>query len=175
MSPAVTWARQPIAGVSPNQERVLETVCPSVAATGLGQTLGGLFDSIDAKINGVKLSYLLFCLPLAPVALAIYLIQKVVGNQYVLTNRSVEVRKLVGRVLIEKISLNDIEAINVVTRGGQAFYRAGDLELVNGRGEVVLRLAGVPWPERFRKIILETREARKSSDESLARIEARKG
>ena len=175
MSPAVTWARQPIAGVSPNQERVLETVCPSVAATGLGQTLGGLFDSIDAKINGVKLSYLLFCLPLAPVALAIYLIQKVVGNQYVLTNRSVEVRKLVGRVLIEKVSLNDIEAINVVTRGGQAFYRAGDLELVNGRGEVILRLAGVPWPERFRKIILETREARKSSDESLARIEARKG
>ncbi len=174
MSSAATWAKQPIAGVSPNQERVLETVCPSVAATGLGQTLGGLFDSIDAKINGVKLSYLLFCLPLAPVALAIYLLQKVVGNQYILTNRSVEVRKLIGRVLLEKVSLADVDSVNVVTRGGQAFYRAGDIELVNGRGEVILRLPGVPWPERLRKVILETREARKRSDESLARIESRK-
>ena len=174
MSSAATWAKQPIAGVSPNQERILETVCPSVAATGLGQTLGGLFDSIDAKINGVKLSYLLFCLPLAPVALAIYLLQKVVGNQYILTNRSVEVRKLIGRVLLEKVSLADVDSVNVVTRGGQAFYRAGDIELVNGRGEVILRLPGVPWPERLRKVILETREARKRSDESLARIESRK-
>lgn len=172
---SVTWAKQPIAGVSPNQERVLEAVCPSVAATGIGQTLGGLFDSIDVKINGVKLSYLLFCLPLAPIALTVYLLQKVFGNQYVLTNRSIEIRKLIGRILLEKVSLNDIDTINVVPRGGQAFYRAADLDLINARGEILMRLAGVPWPERFRKVILETREARRRSDESLARIDARKG
>jgi len=175
MSSAATWAKQPIAGVSPNQERILEAVCPTVGATGIGQTLGGLFDSIDLKINGVKLSYLLFCLPLAPVALTVYLLQKVLGNQYILTNRSVEVRKIVGRILLEKVALADIDAVNVVVRAGQAFYRAGDLDLVNARGEIMMRLAGVPWPERLRKAILETRDARRQSDASLARIDARKG
>lgn len=174
MSSTASWTVQPIAGVSPNQERTLEAVYPSVGASALGRSLGSLFDSVPLKINGVKLSYLLFCLPLAPVALTIYLLQKVAGSCYVLTNRSVEIRNIIGRGLVEKIPLAGIEQVNVVTQAGQAFFRAADLELVNARGDVLMRLEGVPWPDRFRQVILDAREARKRSDESLARIEARK-
>lgn len=171
---ASTWSVQAIAGVSPNQERILEAVYPSVGASGLGRTLGGIFESIPLKLNGVKLSYLLFCLPLAPFALALYLLQKVVGSCYILTNRSVEIRKIVGRVLVEKVPLSGVDAVNIVPHAGQAFFRSADVELVNARGDVILRLDGVPWPDRFRQVILDAREARLKSDESLARINARK-
>jgi hypothetical protein len=173
MPTAAEWALQPIAGVSPNQERLLESVYPSVAASPLGRTLGGIFESIPMKINGVKLSYLLFCLPLAPIALVLYLLGKL-GNCYVLTNRSVEIRSILGKNLVEKTALAGIETIQIVPQAGQAFYRAADLELMNGRGDVVMKLVGVPWPERFRMIILEARQARVRNDESLARIDARK-
>ena len=116
----------------------------------------------------------MFCLPLAPFALAIYLLQKIIGDYYVLTNRSVEIRRCLGRGLVERIPFASFDAVEVKVHGGQAFYRSGDVNLVNGRGDVVRSLAGVPWPERFQQVISEAREARRRSDESLARINARK-
>ena len=42
------------------------TEFPSVAASGIGRLIGQIMDSIPIRIFGVKLSYLLFGLPLAP-------------------------------------------------------------------------------------------------------------
>jgi hypothetical protein len=49
--------------------------------------------------------------------------------------------------------LADIDDVRVVPDSVDAFYRAGDLEVLS-RGQVVMKLPGVPEPESFRHSIL---------------------
>jgi len=57
-----------------------------------------------------------------------------------------------------EVRLEDLDEVRIVALPGQAFYRAGDLELVS-RGQVALTLAGVPVVETFQHNILEARAA----------------
>lgn len=165
---------QAISGVSAGVENTIETVYPSVAATGLGRFFGRLYNSIPLKINGIRLSQILFCLPTAPIpVLFLYLPMKVTGNRYTLTNRSVQIWSALGGRMIQQVPLTEIAEIEVSVLPGQEFYKAGDLLLLNARGDVVMQLDGVPHPERFRRIILDARNARLQSDESLAAIQSR--
>jgi hypothetical protein len=164
---------QAISGVSAGQETMIESVFPSIAASGLGQLIGRICDSIPLKINGIKLSYLLFAPLLAPLGAIGYLKFKVFDPQYVLTNRSLQVRSAQGDRLISQVSLTDIDNIAIDVVPGQEFFKAGNLELLNGRGDAILTLPGVPRPERFRQIVLEARDARSQNDAALKTIMAR--
>jgi len=163
----------PISGVSAGKEAVVQIVHPSVAATNFGRLLGILYDSIPVKIGGVKLSQILFALPTAPLGMVVYLWIKVFGAKYVLTNRSVQIMgSLTGRV-IDQVALDKVANVRIRLEPGQAFYPAGDLYMVNAKGESLLVLPGVPWPDVFQHIILEARDARVLTESSLKTIGAR--
>src|SRR5262245_34945197 len=170
--PAAT-APHPISGVSAGREAVIEDLFPSIAASGLGRFLGQLMDSIPLSINGIRLSQVLFAPVVAPLALIGYLKFKVTDPVYIVTNRSVQMRKALSRNLIQTVPLSDIDNIAIRVLPGQQFYQAGDLQLLNARGDVLMTLAGIPRPERFRQVILDARAARVTSDRSLEVIRAR--
>ncbi len=174
MSAATLAPPQAIAGVSPTQEREIETEFPSIAAVGPGRLLGSILESLPVRIGGVKLSYILFGLPLAPLGVVGYLQLKVTGQRYMVTNRSVSIRGALTGQSIKQVALKDVADVSVDVRSGQEFYRAGDVVLRNASGDEILRCEGVPQPERFRHVILEARDARLRSDESLAAINKRK-
>ncbi|MEX0702246.1 MAG: hypothetical protein WD069_09140 [Planctomycetales bacterium] len=172
----ITAKPQAISGVSALEDNLVMRVYPSVAATGLGRLLGQALDSIPLRINGVRLSNLLFALPLAPVALGIYAMQKIAGETYSLTTRAVRVwqmRLAAPRMLRADVSLASIARIDIERLPGQAFYHAGDLVLRGSDGGELARLAGVPRPDVFRRNIIEARDARVQTESSLANIQAR--
>jgi len=165
--------RSPISGVSADRETLIMTTYPSIASTGFGQLLGRLYDSMPVKIFNIKLSHWLFPLPTAPLAILGYLQLKVFGKRYSLTNRSVQVWKSLGNRMIEQVALSDIDDVAILSKPGQAWYRAADLQLLNSAGEVLMTLEGVPGAEVFRNSILEARAARIQTDASRATIAAR--
>ena len=163
----------PIAGVTADSENEIMTVFPSIASTGLGRALGLLYESIPLKINGVKLSYLLFPLPTSPLALVWYFLLKLTGRRYVLTNRAVQAWSAIGSRLFKQVPLSDIAEIEVVHQAGQSFYRASDLELYGTGRKRLMTLAGIPNAEVFRESLLEARDSLTQVRDSLATIRSR--
>ncbi len=168
------WAQTPISGVSAGQDRIIEVTYPSVAATGLGKMIGQICESIPTRVCNIPVSYWLFALPLAPLAVVLYLGQKVWGSRYLVTNRGVEIRNSIGAKLGKRVELADIAAVTCQVRSGQAFHHAADVELRDAKGGVLATLFGVCRPERLRSAILEIRDARVSNDAAFAQIQARK-
>jgi hypothetical protein len=168
-----TLATQPICGVSSNSETEIRSRYPSIAASALGRLIGSLCESIPAKIWGVKLSYLIFALPLAPLGTLTYVLQKLFGVKYTLTNRSVQVWSVIGVRQHRGVALTDIADIELSVQPGQEFYNAGDLTLVDAKGDVLLKISGIQRPDIFRENILKARQARTATQESLAAIAAR--
>jgi len=165
---------QAISGVTTDAENISMKVYPSMAGTGLGRLLGNLYESIPIKINGIKLSHLLFPLPLSPLSLLIYFWMKAFGDRFVLTNRSLQVWRGLGARMSAQVPLGDIKEIDVAQSPGQVFYKAGDLVLFGANDSRLLRLGGVPRPDVFRQTILKGRDARLQNDSALATIRARK-
>ncbi len=168
-----TLATQPICGVSSTSETEIRSRYPSIAATGLGRLIGSLCESIPTKIWGVKLSYLIFALPLAPLGTLVYVLQKLTGVKYTLTNWSVQVWSVIGVQQHRGVALTDIAEIELTIQPGQEFYHAGDLTLVDAKGDVLLTISGIGRPDVFRENILKARQARVATQESLATIAAR--
>ena len=164
---------QAIAGVS-GQDRLIEFSFPSIAATSVGQLIGKICMSIPTLVGGVPVSCLLFGLPLAPLGAAVYLAQKVLGDRYLLTNRGVEIRKSIGNRLEKRVELAQIADITITVEPGQAFSRAGNLEIRDAKGSILATLNGVAWPERLKSAIMEARQARVSNDAAFAQIQARR-
>jgi hypothetical protein len=81
-----------------------------------------------------------------------------VATRYTLTNRRIMVRRGWTGKPTHQVALADVDEVRVVTNGNSDFFRAGDLEIVS-KGQVVLRLTGIPEPESFRHAILNTRNA----------------
>jgi hypothetical protein len=172
---AATLKRQAISGVSPGVENIVRVEYPSIAATYFGMVIGQICDSIPVKINGVKLSYLLFGLPVAPIALLVYIWLKVFGERYVLTNKAVQKWSAIGDRLTGQVALAAFSDILITRRPGQDFYHAADLELLAADGSVLLRLEGVLRPDVIRQSILEARDAQLKVEASLKTIQARRG
>ena len=168
-----TLATQPICGVSSNSETEIRSRYPSIAATGLGRLIGMLCESIPTKVWGVKVSYLIFALPLAPLGSLLYILQKLTGVKYTLTNRSVRVWSVIGVAQKRSVALSDIGEVELSVQPGQEFYHAGDLTLVGEKGDVLLTISGIARPDIFRENILRARDARAATEESLATIAAR--
>ncbi|MEX0718342.1 MAG: PH domain-containing protein [Planctomycetaceae bacterium] len=172
----ITAKPQAISGVSALEDNLVMRIYPSIAATGLGRLLGRVLDSIPLRINGVRLSNLLFGLPLAPLALGIYALQKIAGETYHVTTRAVRVwgmQLAALRMLRADVPLASIARIDIERLPGQAFFHAGDLVLRGADGSELARLSGVPRPDVFRRNIIEARDARVQTEASLATIHAR--
>ena len=164
---------QPIAGVSASNESVVMREYPSIGAWGVGRMLGSLYDSIPLPVFGVKLSHLLLVLPTAPAAVGLYFLQKVFGQNFVLTNRSVQIWTAFSGRRLTTVELSKIKDVEVVQLPGQAFFKAGEILLRGSKGEILGRLSGVPDAPSLANAIRSTAESRGMVQSAMARIEAR--
>lgn len=165
---------QAIAGVSPSAESRIMTVYPSISANVLGRLLGQLYACIPIRIGGMKLSTLLFGLPTAPIGAPLYLLTKVFGNRYTLTNRSVQIWASLGAQKLSSVELGQIDSVELEELSGQAFFRAADIRLKSADGKTLMRLAGVGDAGSFRNAIQRAIESRRMVQSSLSTIAARK-
>ena len=164
---------QAISGVSAGIENDMETIYPSIAASGIGKFLGRAMNLFPGRINGIRLSHILIAPLVIPPAVVWYFKLKVLDPKYVLTNRSVRLLSSLTNNLLQQVSLADIENIDISVASGQEFYHAGDLQVLDARGETLLVLPGVQHPVRFRHIILDARNSWLQNDAALKTIEAR--
>jgi len=169
----LTQRAQAISGVSPNHETVIEELYPSIAETAAGDFIHRVLDSIPTKVWGMKVSNLLFGLPLAPLAAGVYLWMKAFGSKYVLTNRVVKRVAAVGVREHESVPLSQITLAAVDPDSRRSFYQTGDVRLIGAGGSSLLLLRGVPRPDRFCQVIQEACDAKRLVAASLAQINAR--
>jgi hypothetical protein len=153
---------QAIAGVSPTKE-----------ASVPGRLIGRVMDRIPVKVCGIKFSYLLFGLLLAPLG-ALLFFARLLGSRYILTNRSVQIWSSLGSQRTNSVDLAEIETVELDQQAGQAFFRASDIRLKAKNGQTLLRLAGVADAGAFRSNIERAVQARRLVQASLATINARK-
>lgn len=157
----------------PDDERPVMTVYPSVASLGIGHALGAVYESIPIRFGSVKLSHLLFVLPAAPIALALYAGLKIGGARYLLTNRRLRVVRGLAAKPGGEIPLDEVGRVEIVSSFGQRFYKSGHLVVRDHQGTERLRLKGVVRPEMFRRTILDARDALIRTDAAKRTIEAR--
>jgi len=170
-------AAQPIAGVSANREAEIEIFYPSVAAGKLGQLIGevmGLANLVPTTPLRLLASIILG-IPMSLLAVLAYALNKLFGRCYLLTNRSVSIKSILGSRLSQTIALRDIAQIETSTSGsGYRFHRAGDVSLENAQGNILLTIRAVTSPQRVKQVILEAQAARLLNDESLSVIQNRR-
>ena len=169
----LTHKPQAISGVSPDHETVIEELYPSIANTAIGEFIHRVLDCIPTRVWGMKISNLLFGLPLAPLAAATYLWIKVFGTRYILTNRVVKRVNSIGYRQFESIPLSQIVSATVEPDSLRDFYKTGDIRLTGAGGQSLLLLKGIPRPDRFCQVIQEACDAKRLVASSLARINAR--
>ena len=119
------------------------------------------------------MSHLLFGLPLAPLGLLLFLLNRL-GSRYVLTNRSVQIWSTMGSVRTASADLSEVDSVELDELPGQSFFRAADIRLVAANGKTVLRLAGVADAGAFRNAIQRATQSRRLVQASLSTISARK-
>lgn len=169
----MTTKKTAIAGVSSTGEVEIRTKYPSIGSTAIGGLLGSIYESIPVRIWGVKLSHLLFVLPTAPLAIIGYVLTKLTGERYVLTNRSIQRWASIGQRQLQSVDLKDIVEVAIETNPGMAFYKCGNLHLQDAKGNTMMLLKGVNRPEVFRETLLKSRESRTQVEAALATIQAR--
>lgn len=169
----MTTKKTAIAGVSSTGEVEIRTKYPSIGSTAIGGLLGSIYESIPVRIWGVKLSHLLFVLPTAPLAIIGYVLTKLTGERYVLTNRSIQRWASIGQRQLQSVDLKDIVEVAIETSPGMAFYKCGNLHLQDAKGNTMMLLKGVNRPEVFRETLLKSRESRTQVEAALATIQAR--
>lgn len=170
----LTKKPQAIAGVASGYESIIEELYPSIAGTGLGQLLNGLYESIPIGVGNIKLSHLIFVPITWPLALLGYFLMKLGGSRYVVTNRAVKVRVAIGDRLISDVPLANIDRVTVDPDSRLAFFKTGDVRLSSAAGDTLLLLRGVPYPDRFVQVINEARDARQLVESSLATLKSRR-
>jgi hypothetical protein len=164
--------QQAISGVSPGFESIVEEMYPSIAATGIGQVLNNVYEAVPTRIWGIKLTNA-FALPTAPLGMVVYLLMKVFGERYVVTNRAVKRVAALGFRLFQEVPLAQIAGVSIDPDSRLAFFKTGDVRLTNAAGETLLLMRGIPYPERFQQVINETRTAKSQTAAALATINAR--
>lgn len=164
---------QAIPGVAAGAETQLITKWPSIAALGAGRFVGQFLDMFPTRLFGLKISNLLFGLPMAVPAVLLYFAQKIVGDRFTITNKSVQRWSGLGGRMKQRVELGDIADMKVEQLSGQEFYHASDLLLLNAKGEIVMRLEGLPHAEIFRENITKARESLLQVQASLNTIRSR--
>jgi hypothetical protein len=137
---------QAITGLTPPQvaEARIRESWPSVARfpalASLGRTLTGTIVLAPLAWLMMSLAYFGKLLPF-------------VARRYTLTNQRVMVRRGLSGTPGDQVPLADIEDVRVETDANSDFFRAANLEILS-RGQVALKLTGVPEAEGFREAIL---------------------
>jgi hypothetical protein len=139
-------------------ETTVMTVWPSIAATPLGQRLGGLY-AVRIGVGWLTVGKLI-ALASIPLVLPLYfaMLDPWRSRRYRLTNRRVIIERGVAGEAERAIGLTEFESVDIVVLPGQAWYPAGDL-VFRREGLEVFRLPGVPRPEGFQQTILKTARA----------------
>jgi hypothetical protein len=150
MAPASTPktpVRQAITGVMPpslGEARIREAF-PSVSAAAAGPA--ALAKALNKTYFLAPLGWMiqapLFALKFAPA----------LCRRYTLTNRRLMIQRGWKPAPVKEVALSDIDDVRIGPGGVDSFYLCGELEVVS-RGQVVLRLPGVPEPEGFRQAVL---------------------
>ena len=144
--------RQAVAGLMPPQlaETMIREAWPSMPGV-----VPGLARLAAALIRTVFLAPLGWLL-LGPLFLKKFM--PFLCKRYTLTNRSLMVRRGWKPACVHMIALQNIDDVRVAPDSYNAFYRCGDLEVVS-KGHAVMKLAGVPEAESFRRAILNAVKA----------------
>jgi hypothetical protein len=144
--------RPPVTGVVPPSlgEALIREVRPTVAGIqpALASLAKGLVRSIVLLPLGWMLQAPLFAMKFGPIT----------ARRYRLTNRRLMVRHGLKGTPGQEIALADIDDVRFDPNQVDPYYLSGDLEVVS-KGNVVLKLAGVPEPEGFRHTILNAVKA----------------
>lgn len=165
--------QQAIAGISGLREAHLETIYPSIACLGIGRWLDQLYESVPVMLGTVKLSYLLFILPSAPIAAGLYFYLKIMGERYQFTSQSVRRLRSLGQTVLQEVALADVDRIEIPAESRTGFLRTGTLELRAVDGRVLMSLPGVPYPERAQHVLEEAMAASRQTQAALTTIRAR--
>jgi hypothetical protein len=141
--------KQAVTGVVPPQvgEALIREVWPSLIGGPLAP-LARLAQALSGRPYILRpLAWMLllpaFVLKILPFA----------ARRYQLTNRRLLIARFGSKKPIQEIALADIEDVRPEANSFNAYYRAANLEVLS-KGQVALRLAGVPDPETFRLAIL---------------------
>ena len=71
---------------------------------------------------------------------------KLFGKRYILTNRGLQVRQMIGLRTFADVPLADIKQLVIEELPGQAFHKAADIVAKGADGKTILRLEGVQRP-----------------------------
>ena len=149
-----------ISGVVPPSvaEATIMTVWPSVGSTGLGKALGRLY-RIREGFGPISIGRLAL-LATIPVGLMLYLSLRLPWaiKRYRLTNRRVRIEQGINPQVMQFVTLDAFDAVDLEVSPGQEWFACGDLVFRRGPIET-LRLPGVSRPESFRRVCLEARQA----------------
>lgn len=142
---------QPITGLTPpaQAETRVREVWPSVAA----------WPGIAAL--GRQLTMTIVLAPLAWAIMGVFYFGKLLPFfmcRYSITNRRIMIRRGWAGTVEKEVPLGSIDDARVVYDGNTEFFRAGTLEILS-QGKVVMTLPGVPAPDSFCQILLNTRNA----------------
>lgn len=166
---------QAIAGVSIDRESEIDTVYPSIAASTLGKVIGQIMD-VPAPLGNTVLRLAALCLLgliTSPFAVIAYFVGKLTGNCYVITNRRVHPRSILGKKSGTGPTIQQIADVQITEKPGYRFYRVGDVSLRDPSGKTLLVIPATPHPERLRHMIRELCFSQEQSGSALAQIEAR--
>jgi hypothetical protein len=129
---------------------MIREVRPSVVAASSGLAL-----------LGEKLTRTVILAPLAWLLLAPLFFKKLmpfVCKRYTLTNRRLMIQRGLKPKPTHQVELAEIDEVRFDPATYNTFYRCGTLEIIS-RGEVKLKLHGVPQPESFRQAIINATSA----------------
>jgi hypothetical protein len=130
--------------VSPQtSEAMIREVWPSVTTSSGIATLGEkLIRSIVLAPLGWLLMIPIYFWKLAPFF----------ARRYTLTNRRIMIQRGLKPTPREQVALADIDEVRLDRASANAFFRAATLDIIS-KGQVALKLPGVPDPESFRAAI----------------------
>lgn len=130
--------------VSPlTSEAMIKEVWPSVTTSSGIAALGEkLIRSIILAPLGWLLMIPIYFWKLAPFF----------ARRYTLTNRRIMIQRGLKPTPREQVALADIDEVRLDRGSANAFFRAATLDIIS-KGQVALKLTGVPDPESFRAAI----------------------
>jgi hypothetical protein len=143
------------------KQAVTGVVPPDLSEGMIRQVLPSVTDSPGLAALCEKMMRTIVLAPVAWLILAWPYFKKVMpvtAKRYTLTNRRLMVRTGWKEKPTQEIALADIDDARIEDGSYSHFYRSGTLEIVV-KGQVALRLRGVPEPESFRRAILNARIA----------------
>jgi hypothetical protein len=152
--------KQAIAGIAPSQtsEVTVTIEWPTIAATGLGRSLGRMY--------AIKAGWWIFsvgrCIMLATLPIGLFLFFWMLApwnvRRYRLTNRRLIVEAGGNFKPQQYVDLDRFDSIAIEVRPGQAWYPAGDMIFKLGPVET-LRIEGVGYPETFKATCMKAHQA----------------